>query len=210
MKLCIAAATIMEIEHLLESPLMRDHQLVITGVGSVATAYHLTKIIKDHNPDLIIQAGIAGGFDINLELGQVLTIKRDRIADLGVEEKGQWNDLVDLGLAHENDAPFNGGWLVNENANLGKYGLRTVDAITINEITTNEKRINILKEKYHPVVESMEGAAFHFVCLQENIPFIQLRAISNYVGERDKSKWKMNLAIKNLNLELGKIIEQSK
>jgi len=85
-----------------------------------------------------------------------------------------------------------------------------VDAITINEITTSEKRINILKEKYHPVVESLEGAAFHFVCLQENIPFIQLRAVSNYVGERDKSNWKMALAIKNLNVELSKIIEQSK
>ena len=85
-----------------------------------------------------------------------------------------------------------------------------VDAITINEITTNENRISILNEKYHPAVESMEGAAFHFVCLQENIPFLQLRAVSNYVGERDKSKWKIDLAIKNLNLELAKIIEQSK
>jgi futalosine hydrolase len=31
----------------------------------------------------------------------------------------------------------------------------------------------------------MEGAALHFVCLQEDISFIQLRAISNFVGERD-------------------------
>jgi len=210
MKLFIAAATIMEIEPLIESPMMQDHQLVITGVGSVATAYHLTKLVNEHKPDLIIQAGIAGGFDTNLALGEVLIIKRDRIADLGVEEKGQWNDLLDLGLAHENDAPFDGGWLVNEYKKLEQYGLRMVDAITINEITTSEKRINILKEKYHPVVESMEGAAFHFVCLQENIPFVQLRAISNYVGERDKSKWKMGFAIKNLNMALTKIIEQSK
>jgi len=200
----------MEIEPLVESPLMRDHQLLITGIGSVATAYYLTGMIKDHKPDLIIQAGIAGGFDSKLELGEVFIVKRDRIADLGVEEKGQWHDLVDLGLAHESDTPFSGGWLVNENKKLEKYGLRTIDAITINEITTNEKRISLLKEKYHPAIESMEGAPFHFVCLQENIPFIQLRAVSNYVGERDKSKWKMSLAIKNLNLALAKIIEQSK
>ena len=122
MKLYIAAATIMEIEPLIESPLMKDHQLVITGVGSLATAYLLTKMIKDHKPDLIIQAGIAGGFDTQLALGEVLIVKRDRIADLGVEEKGQWKDLVDLGLAHENDTPFNDGWLVNENKKLGKFG----------------------------------------------------------------------------------------
>ena len=47
----------------------------------------------------------------------------------------------------------------------------------------------------------MEGAAFHYVCLQENIPFVQLRAISNFVGERDKSKWLMKEAIENLNRE---------
>jgi futalosine hydrolase len=210
MKLYIAAATIIEIEPLIETPLIQDHQLVITGVGSVSTVYHLTKIIKDQKPDLIIQAGVAGGFDTRLELGEVLMVKRDRLADLGVEEKGEWKDLVDLGLAHENDTPFNDGWLVNENKEMGKYGLPTVDAITISEITTNERRIRILNEKYHPAAESMEGAAFHFVCLQENIPFVQLRAVSNYVGERDKSKWKMDLAIKNLNLELAKIIEQSK
>jgi futalosine hydrolase len=210
MKLYVAAATIMEIEPLIESPLMQDHQLVITGVGSVATTYHLTKIIRDEKPNLIIQAGIGGAFDHHQTLGDVVIVKRDRIADLGVEEKGQWHDLVDLRLAHENDTPYSEGWMVNESNRLEQYELRLVDAITINEITTNEKRITALREKYHPIIESMEGAALHYVCLQENIPFIQLRAVSNYVGERDKSKWKMDLAIKNLNDALARIIEQCK
>lgn len=53
-----------------------------------------------------------------------------------------------------------------------------------------------------PVVESMEGAAFHYVCLQQQIPFIQLRSISNEIGERDKSKWEMKKAITQLNEKL--------
>ena len=53
----------------------------------------------------------------------------------------------------------------------------------------------------------MEGAALHYVCLCEKIPFLQLRCVSNYVGERDKSKWEMTEAISNLNIELNKIIE---
>ncbi len=48
----------------------------------------------------------------------------------------------------------------------------------------------------------MEGAALHYVCLQEQIPFVQIRSVSNYVGERDKTKWKMKEAIENLNTEL--------
>jgi futalosine hydrolase len=44
----------------------------------------------------------------------------------------------------------------------------------------------------------MEGAALHYVCLQTGVPFIQIRCISNYVGERDKSKWKFNEAFDSL------------
>jgi futalosine hydrolase len=52
----------------------------------------------------------------------------------------------------------------------------------------------------------MEGAAFHFVCLQQKIPFIQIRSISNSVGERDKTKWVIKDAVNNLNSELVKLI----
>ncbi len=75
-------------------------------------------------------------------------------------------------------------------------------AVTVNEITTSSKRVHELIEKYGPVLESMEGAAFHYVCLQEDIPFVQLRAVSNFIGERDKSKWLIKEAIENLNREL--------
>ena len=52
----------------------------------------------------------------------------------------------------------------------------------------------------------MEGAALHYVCLSEKIPFLQLRSVSNYVGERDKSKWALREAIMNLNIELQRLI----
>jgi len=65
-----------------------------------------------------------------------------------------------------------------------------------------------LKNKYLPVVESMEGAAFHFVCIMEKIRFIQIRGISNYVGERDKSKWKIEAAVNELNNQLINLINQ--
>jgi len=54
----------------------------------------------------------------------------------------------------------------------------------------------------------MEGAAFFYVCLQEKAPFIQIRSISNYVGEQDKSKWEISLAVKNLNNVLLDILAE--
>jgi futalosine hydrolase len=52
----------------------------------------------------------------------------------------------------------------------------------------------------------MEGAALHYVCLMENVPFVQIRSISNYIGERNKKKWDMMDSIMNLNDSLMRII----
>ena len=197
----------MEVEPLIESPVMQDCRLIITGVGAVGTAYHVTKAILEDRPELIIQAGIAGSFDPGAIPGSVAIVKQDRFADLGVQEAHQWMDVFDLRLADKNDQPFKDGWLKNDYKELGGFGLPLVKAVTINEITTDQNRIRMLREKYQPFLESMEGAALHFVCIQEGVRFIQLRSISNTVGERDKSKWEMKLAIKNLNQALLNLIE---
>ncbi len=65
----------------------------------------------------------------------------------------------------------------------------------------------MVRQKYNAHLETMEGAAFHYVCLQKEIPFLQIRGISNYVGERDKSKWKMEEAIDNLCNSLEDILK---
>jgi futalosine hydrolase len=41
----------------------------------------------------------------------------------------------------------------------------------------------------------MEGAAFHYIGIMKSIPFIQIRGISNFVGERNKKNWKIDEAI---------------
>ena len=207
MNIIVAASTIPEIEPLIETPHLPLYKLLITGVGAPATVYALTKQVYKEKPDLIIQAGIAGTF-IQEGLGRVYVIKEDRFADMGVEENGKWRDLFEMGLAHADELPFQNGWLKNEYPFIHELNLPLATSITINEITTNKSRIDLLRSKYQPTIESMEGAALHFVCLQEQIPFIQIRAISNYVGERDKSKWQMQEASKNLNSSLTNILQE--
>ena len=65
-----------------------------------------------------------------------------------------------------------------------------------------------MREKFGADIESMEGAAFHYVCLQQKIKFLQLRSISNVAGERDKTKWMMKEAINNLNIELKNLVKK--
>jgi futalosine hydrolase len=69
-------------------------------------------------------------------------------------------------------------------------------------VTDNPDQIKQLVDHFKPDIESMEGAAFHYVCLSLGVPFLQIRSISNRVGERDKRKWEMKTAIANLNRAL--------
>ncbi len=80
-------------------------------------------------------------------------------------------------------------------------------AITVNKITDDAGQVNELFDKFNPGIESMEGAALHYVCLLQKVGFLQLRSISNMVGERDKSKWAMKEAITNLNVELKSLLK---
>lgn len=179
------------------------------GVGLLASAFSLTQLVYEEKPDLIIQAGIAGSFDNTMPLGKVLIVKEESLADTGVQEEGKWRDIFDLKLEKPGYPPFEKRKLPNPwlpEYNLLK--LPEVSAVTINTITTGEKRIQQIVKKYNPVIESMEGAALHYICRQKNIPFLQIRAVSNYIGERDKSKWKIKESIEALNETLLKYIDK--
>ena len=186
----------------------RNIDVLITGIGLTATAYHLTKQIHLKRPGLVIQAGVAGCFDDQWPLGSVLAIKQDTIADESVIEMKKLKTLFDLELVPQDRFPYTKGWLLNNSEVLKKTKLPVVKGISVNQITTSKEMIRCYQKTFNPVTESMEGAALHYVCLEEKIPFVQIRSISNYIGERNKKKWNMNESIANLNSELIKMIER--
>jgi futalosine hydrolase len=171
-----------------------------SGVGMLASAVSFTRLILQDNPDLIIQVGIAGSFNNKLKLGDVVVVNEEKLGDMGVMENNKWKDIFDLKLEKNSYPPFEKRTLPNHC--LSEYNLlqlQQVNAVTVNTISTDENIIKTIVEKYNPAIESMEGAALHYVCRELNTPFLQIRSISNYIGERDKTKWKMQTAIDNLN-----------
>lgn len=180
-----------------------------SGIGMLASSVSLMKMFVQETPSLIIQMGIAGCFDKNIELGKVFAIKDDFVGDLGVVEDKQWKDLFDLKLDKANDAPYEKKSLPNpwlKQYNLLK--LPTKKAVTVNTISTDKNKIKLYQQRYKASIESMEGASLHYMGRDLNIPFIQLRAVSNYVGERNKAKWKIREAIYNLNTVLLTYIDK--
>ena len=216
MKLTVLAATNQEIEHvreyLTERLYLKMHHSIhclVAGIGILNTSYALTRHIFREKPNLIIQAGIGGSFSPLFPAGTVVTIKDDMVADLGVMENEEWRDQFDLKLADPDQVPFVRKKLVNSHQQvMDKLSLCQVSGITVNEVTTSTKRIETYISRYCPIIESMEGAALHKVCLEEAIPFIQLRAVSNAVGERDKKKWNIPRAIKALNEQVILLINK--
>lgn len=206
MRILVIAATKLEIQTFMADS--KGVEILITGVGVPATIYSLHKKLQQNSTDIVIQAGIAGSFENDIGLGEVTLVKQDTFADIGMEENDKFTDLFQAGLADKNAFPFHDGWLVNPNAIFTHSLLRAVKAITINKVSDSELQKQQAITNFAPQIESMEGAALHYVCLQENTPFIQLRSISNYVSERDKSRWKMKEAIANLNIELRNLIER--
>jgi futalosine hydrolase len=215
MYILLTAATNFEIQPAISFLAERDCligknkiDVLITGIGAMSTAYWITKTIAERRPDYMIQAGVAGSFSDSYPPGRMVLVSEEVTGDLGVEESNEFKDVFDMGLP-QITTPYTGKSLVNPDAeNLKRFNLPLVKAVTINEITTRGARIKQLQQKYQPVVESMEGAAFHYIALMEKIPFMQLRAVSNLVGERDKSKWKMKDATHLLNEKLIEILNQ--
>ena len=194
----------------IENNSVRTLELLITGVGSVNTTFYLQKYLQNNNPVIVIQYGIAGVKQNFIELGDYFFITQDCFADIGVFEYGEYKNLFDMNLANADDMPFATQKLINNFiCNLQIEDLQKATSRSVNLIEGDEVRLNLLNKKYNTDAENMEGAAFHFVMLQTNIPFVQIRSASNYIGERDKSKWKMKLAIDKINELVLKIIEQN-
>ncbi len=206
MQILLVAATIQEIEPFLNIRPEVDH--LITGVGCSETIYHLTKRLLQIDYDLVIQAGIAGSFNQSIHLGDVVVVDQDNFADVGIFEKNHFKTIFKAGFGNEDLFPYHKGWLNGDKTISDQFHIPKVKAVTVNTITDNETAIKRMISTFDPQIETMEGAALHYVCLQEKVPFIQLRSISNFVGERNKEKWKLKEAIQNLNEALIRIVEK--
>lgn len=214
MRLLVAAATAFELDifknHLHQhfQELHENHFysknlevfVCITGIGVMQTTFHLMEAIAAFNPHFCLQAGVAGTFNPEMELGTLVIVREEMLGDLGVDDRGRFRDMFEVELMHPNEKPYTKKKLANMFQDFPlKLNLPFVTGITVNTVSGSNTLIEHRSEYFDCDVETMEGAAFHYVCLKKKIPFLQVRSISNYVEPRDKSRWQMKLAIQKLN-----------
>jgi futalosine hydrolase len=184
--------------------------IIITGVGMVSTAYHMGRQLSRATYDLVLNAGICGSFLPDIPIGKVVEVVEENFSELGAEDKTQFLTLFELGLMDPDEAPYSGGRLVNRTVSASRiiYALPKARGSTANTIHGTPETIREIKTRFQPDVESMEGAAFLFACLKSGLPCNQIRCISNFVEEREKSKWNVELALKNLNKVMLDILNE--
>lgn len=177
-----------------------DVDVLISGVGMVATAVSVAKKLGENSYDLAVQAGIAGSFRRVMAPGDVFRISSDCFPELGAEDGDAFIPIETLGFGEGCTRP-----LKPFSPRIFAH-LSEASAITVNTVHGDPVSIGKLLNRLSPDLESMEGAAFFQACAAFAMPCLQIRAVSNYVERRNRENWNIGLAVKNLNDVLENLI----
>lgn len=226
MRMLVAAATGMEVEPFVAAfggasaaparlrrlhPASHQVDVLITGVGMVATAVWCSRSLTTEAYDVALNLGVCGSFNPAFRPGDVVHVVSDRLPELGAESDDAFLSAQELELLGPDEFPFSGGELVNrrppESAPLGR--LPAVRGITVNTVHGHAPSIARVVERFAPDVETMEGAAFMYACLVHGVPFAQIRGVSNVVEPRNRGAWKIREAIDAVCRAAREIVDQA-
>jgi futalosine hydrolase len=222
MKILIVSATWLEVKlltdelefidqatHLLKKYRLHEIEIdiLITGIGTTFTAFHLTNALHDKQYQFVINIGIAGSLTDELTIGEVVSVVTDEFADLGIEKENEFLTLFESGFMDSNDFPFEQGMLKASESN-GLFDLRKVRGITTNISHGRATSISEIKSKFSAQVESMEGAVVFYVCNWFGISCFQIRSISNFVEPRDSAQWNIPMALEKLNVTMLDVLKK--
>ena len=185
--------------------------VLLTGVGMVATAVWCTRVLTSEKYDVALNLGVCGSFNPAFPPPTVVHVTRDMFSELGAEDGARFLTMQDIGLLEPNAFPFSNGRLENLTPpplpTLSE--LPVVGAITVNTAHGEEVSIASIVARCAPDVESMEGAAFMYACRVAGVPFAQVRAVSNRVERRNRAAWDMVGAVQRLGRVSRRLLDQA-
>ena len=170
------------------------------GVGPVAAAVTTTSLLAKNKYDLVINAGIAGGFTGQAELESIVIANQILAADLGAETEDGFLPVEKLGFGFSR-IPVDTILTEFLTDALKASGLAATSGavLTVSTVTgTAESTSELTRRVPEAVAEAMEGFGVASAAQFFNTPFCEIRSISNAVGPRDKDAWKLKEALESL------------
>jgi len=184
-------------------------RVIITGPGSVNTVQSLSAAIETERPSLIIQTGCAGVFrETGLNIGDIGIATEEIDIQLGIETEDSRqplnelpfstikSDKVDIKNRYPLDVVLVNRALETLKSVFEEKSVQVVTGpfITVSTITATDNRAKDIYRHYSPCMEGMEGAGAAHLAIHYDIPFLEIRSASNFVGKRDRDSWNMPLA----------------
>ncbi|KOV66436.1 futalosine nucleosidase [Streptomyces sp. MMG1121] len=181
--------------------------LLAAGVGparaGACVASALTAAALAGTPyDLVVSAGIGGGFQPGAPVGSLVVADRITVADLGAETADGFLPVTELGFGTVTHRTPESLVRVATEAT----GARTGTILTVSTVTGTAARATELRTR-HPgaLAEGMEGFGVAEAAYAHGTAVLEIRAISNPVGPRDRAAWRIGDALTALTEAFGKL-----
>jgi futalosine hydrolase len=174
--------------------------VLAAGVGpAAAAAGTATALALAPQPyALAVSAGIAGGFAPAAPLGCAVVAGAIVAADLGAQTPDGFATVTELGFGRVRHETAHAEQVALA---LRGSGLTTAlgPVLTVSTVTGSADRAAELAAR-HPgaVAEAMEGFGVAEAAAGYRVPVLELRAVSNAVGPRDRAAWRIGDAFATL------------
>ncbi|MFE9865395.1 futalosine hydrolase [Streptomyces sp. NPDC005506] len=180
--------------------------VVAGGAGpasaAAAAAFALASGAGAEPYGLVVSAGIGGGFAPDAPVGSLVVASGIVAADLGAETPDGFVPVTALGFGRERFVPPPG--LVRDVA--AATGALTGEVLTVSTVTGSAGRAAALRTAHpHAVAEAMEGFGVAEAAERLRVPVLEIRAVSNAVGPRDRNAWRIGDALAALTEAFGKL-----
>ncbi|MGY6020488.1 futalosine hydrolase [Streptomyces spinosirectus] len=203
----VATAVPVERDAVAEAFAGDGHTVIAAGVGpalaAASTATALTTAALEGSPyGLVVSAGIAGGFQPEAPVGSLVVADEITVADLGAETAEGFVPVTELGFGTVTHRPPN--TLVRDL--VAVTGARAGAVLTVSTVTGTAERAAALRAR-HPraLAEAMEGFGVAEAAASHGVPVLEIRAVSNPVGPRDRAAWRIGDALAALTGAFGKL-----
>ncbi|WP_034266380.1 futalosine hydrolase [Actinospica robiniae] len=180
--------------------------VLVGGVGSAHAAASTARALGTDGGGYgaVISAGIAGAFRGRAELGGLLLARQVVAADFGAgaprdeEHPDGFLSVDELGFG---SATAEAGRLPGVQAVVGTI-------LTVTCATGTDERAEELTRRYPEAVgEAMEGYGVAAAAALFDLPFAEIRAVSNFVGRREREAWRIGPALAALTAAARPIAE---
>ena len=173
------------------------------GVGKTNASHGTTLLLENFSPTLFLLIGCGGAYrQSGLAPGNLAMANEEIFGDEGVITPHGWRStqFLKLPLLRKGEEVYYNHYKINNKLLdtalkiLTNFDIKVGPFVTISEVSGTQEKAKEMEKRFNGICENMEGASVAQLCTLYDIPFLEIRGISNLVKERNKEEWDLPAA----------------